>query len=155
AAKSVILSTIGFFSWGFFSLSMASSRKDQEFHTAKVPSGRWIERSAAGGVWEESWNPGSRFAHPGCACLYQLHPQMPAHRLRRSGKSAERHRLVLGIEKTIKLGAAGFHARREFGLGDFLAPHQFGRLPRQYAFDRARGRIFIDAVLFQEVIEGR
>ena len=80
---------------------------------------------------------------------------MPAHRLRRSGKSAERHRLVLGIEKTIKLGAAGFHARREFGLGDFLAPHQFGKLPRQYAFDRARGRIFIDAVLFQEVIEGR
>jgi hypothetical protein len=42
---------------------------------------------------------------------------------------AERHRRVDGIEQPIELRTAGFHPRGEFGVLDFLPPHQRGKLP--------------------------
>jgi hypothetical protein len=80
---------------------------------------------------------------------------MPPDRLRRPRKRAERDRLVLRIEQAIKLGTARFHAHGELGLGNLLAPHQLVELSRQHALDRPRGHAFIDAVPFQEIVEGR
>ena len=36
-----------------------------------------------------------------------------------------------------------------------VAPHQFGKLACQHAFDRSRGYAFVTSILFQEIIEGR
>jgi hypothetical protein len=80
---------------------------------------------------------------------------MPPHCLRGPRQRTESHGLVFRIEQAIELSAACLHARGELGLGNFLTPHQFVKLPHQHALDSPRGYALVDSVLLQEVIEGR
>src|SRR5438477_11688045 len=59
-----------------------------------------------------------------------------------------------GSSRRFKLRAACFHARRELGLRNFLAPHQFVELPHEHTLDRPRGTPSEPPSAFRESTEG-
>ena len=71
-----------------------------------------------------------------------------------AGEGGEGDGFVLRIQKPVKLRAAGLHAPRQFGLGDFLIDHERIELPRQHALDGAGADLLIDAFFLEEIIEG-
>ena len=68
---------------------------------------------------------------------------------------AEGHGLIVGVQQPVELGTAGFHAFREARPGQVLVVHQRVELPRDHPLDRARGDLFMEALLFQEIVERR
>ena len=71
-----------------------------------------------------------------------------------AGEGGEGDGFVLWIQQPVKLRAAGLHAPRQFGLGDFLIHHERIQLPREHALDGAGADLLVDALFFQEVVEG-
>src|SRR6516165_6948438 len=68
---------------------------------------------------------------------------------------AESNGFVLGVQESIKLCAARFHAFGKLSLRDPLVRHQSIKLTSDHAFDRARGHFCMDTVLLEELIERR
>src|SRR5258708_30469659 len=80
---------------------------------------------------------------------------MPPHRLGGARQRAERDGFVVGVEQAIELSPARLHSFRQGRFRQPLILHQRVELTRDDALDRARGHLFIDAFLLQELVEGR
>jgi hypothetical protein len=85
----------------------------------------------------------------------QFDPQVATDRLGGARQRRQGHRFIVGIEKPIKLSAAGVHALGKLGLGESLLPHERVKLVGDHVLDRVCRHLFVDAFFLQEVIEGR
>ena len=79
--------------------------------------------------------------------------QPPTDRMCPAYQRIERDRIVFGIEKPIKLRAAGVHLIGERCLIEALSLHQRIELTRDNALERPRRDRFKKALLFEKGVE--
>jgi hypothetical protein len=87
--------------------------------------------------------------------LSKLDVERPADGSRGALNGVELDFVIVGIEQSVELGAAGFHALRHRVFAELLRGHALGDLPGEDALDGLTRGFIADSFLLEEVIERR